>query len=99
MSTEDTPTDPGGTWAEATMAFEAAATWLGDADKPQVKALYAIAAQLDAGTFQAALISQYTLVHRGLLARQPNGKGSGSGKGSADPWDTPMDFGTWRADA
>lgn len=61
-------------WGSVTAFEEEAAAWLTPADKPQLKALYAIAHELDAGTFQAALISQFTLIHRALLARRPAGK-------------------------
>lgn len=55
------------TWMEAVALFEAdAASWLTTADAPQLMALRAIARQLDGGTFQAALISQFTLIHRTL---------------------------------
>lgn len=95
-----------GTWREAVAAFEADSPWLTGADKPQLKALYSIADALDKGTFQAALISQFTLVHRGLMSRNPAAK---SDKGGAA--DQPNEqaflemFGTapdpaqiWRAD-
>lgn len=85
------------TWAEAVEMFVDDAPWLTGADQPQVKALRAIAKALDGGAFQAALISQFTLIHRGLLQRRPGGKdGDGGGGGAA--YDTPIDFGGWRAD-
>jgi hypothetical protein len=67
-----------GTWTESVREFEAEADWLTAADNPQVKALYAIAKELDGGSFQAALISQFTLVHRALLQRRPGGGSSSS---------------------
>ncbi|MGX9346377.1 hypothetical protein [Microbacterium sp. KNMS] len=74
MSDETPEIFPDGSWTEAVEAFVADAPWLTGRDQPQVKALRSIAAALDAGTFQAALISQFTLVHRGLLDRAPKGQ-------------------------
>lgn len=85
-----------GTWRASVEEFEADADWLTGADRPQLVALYAIADALDAGTFQAALISQFTLVHRGLLARRPGPKGGGDGPDNF-PGAVPIDL--WRADA
>jgi len=70
-STENTPEpfqlDPKSTWLQAVELFQVeAAAWLTAADAPQLMALRAIAAQLDGGKFQAALISQFTLIHRTL---------------------------------
>lgn len=60
------------TWCESVELFERdAADWLTAADGPQLMALRSIAKELDTGKFQAALISQFTLVHRALLARRP----------------------------
>lgn len=72
MSDDATEQAAAGTWVAAVDAFEADATWLSGVDQPQLTALRAIAEALDAGSFQAALISQFTLIHRGLLARQPD---------------------------
>lgn len=72
------------TWRESVAEFESEATWLTAADKPQLKALYAIADILDKGTTQTALISQFTLVHGRLLARGAK-PGSGSSNGEPDP--------------
>lgn len=66
-----------GTWTQSVRDFEAEADWLTAADRPQIKALYSIAAELDGGSFQAALISQFTLVHRALLQRRPGGGAGG----------------------
>lgn len=97
MTAENSETRAPQTWVESVDAFEAEATWLTGVDRPQLMALRAIAEALDDGTFQAALISQFTLVHRGLLARQPGEK---NGAGAAAPYDTPMTFPEpWRADA
>lgn len=86
-------------WIDSVETFVAEADWLTGADKPQLTALRAIARELDSGKFQAALISQFTLIHRGLLARRPGDKPSGPGGGAA-PYDTPMQFpDPWRADA
>lgn len=64
----------GASWAESVELFEAeAADWLTPADAPQLMALRSIAKQLDSGKFQAALISQFTLIHRALLGRRPGG--------------------------
>jgi hypothetical protein len=62
----------GATWAESVELFQAdAAEYLTAADAPQLMALRSIAQQLDGGKFQAALISQFTLIHRALLQRRP----------------------------
>lgn len=59
--------DPASTWIEAVELFQAdAGPWLTAADAPQLMALRSIAKQLDNGKFQAALISQFTLIHRTL---------------------------------
>lgn len=59
--------DPDSTWIQAVELFQAeAAAWLTPADAPQLMALRSIAKQLDDGKFQAALISQFTLIHRAL---------------------------------
>jgi hypothetical protein len=83
--TEETPEIPtAGTWRESVDEFVRDAPWLTGRDKPQLKALYSIADKLDGDTFQAALISQFTLVHRGLMARNPAAKASGKG-GAGEP--------------
>jgi hypothetical protein len=65
------------TWVQTVEAFEAEAVWLTATDVPQLKALYAIAEQLDKGDLQAAKISQFTLVQRTLASRKPDdGKGA-----------------------
>lgn len=70
------------TWMESVELFEAdAAPWLTPADGPQLMALRSIAKQLDGGSFQAALISQFTLVHRALLARRPGETPAAGGDG------------------
>lgn len=79
------------TWGQTVEAFEAAADWLKPSDKPQLKALYAIAALLDAGTVQAALISQFTLVHSRLLARGAKP----TAPGEPDPDDEPDILDLW----
>lgn len=77
--TQQNATDPselpqGASWAESVELFEAEARdWLTPADAPQIMALRSIATQLDGGKFQAALISQFTLIHRALLGRRPGG--------------------------
>ncbi|AYD84497.1 hypothetical protein SEA_PUFFYCAT_1 [Microbacterium phage PuffyCat] len=64
--------DANSTWIEAVELFQReGAEWLTAADAPQLMALRSIAKQLDGGTFQAALISQFTLIHRALLNRRP----------------------------
>lgn len=81
---ESTPAEEG-TWLGSVREFEAEASeWLTPADRPQLKALYALARQLDAGSFQAALISQFTLIHRALLARRPGGKDTGGAGGMTE---------------
>ncbi|WYA78727.1 hypothetical protein LTDYDHKI_CDS0031 [Exiguobacterium phage phiExGM16] len=59
-------------WIAAVELFQReGAKWLTAADAPQLMALRSIAKQLDGGSFQAALISQFTLIHRALLNRRP----------------------------
>lgn len=59
-------------WMDTVRLFEAgASSWLTPADAPQLQALRSIAKQLDSGKFQAALISQFTLVHRALRDKDP----------------------------
>ena len=66
------------TWIQAVELFQReGAAWLTAADAPQLMALRTIAKQLDAGTFQAALISQFTLIHRALLNRRPGEPAAG----------------------
>ena len=70
-------------WKKTVELFEAAAaSWLTPADGPQLMALRSIARELDGGKFQAALISQFTLVHRALLARRPGEPPAAGGDGS-----------------
>ena len=97
MTAETSETPERGRWVASVDDFEAEASWLTGVDRPQLIALRSIAEALDAGSFQAALISQFTLVHRGLLARKPDGKHGGSTGGAE--YDTPFDFGGWKADA
>lgn len=99
MSEKIDPAGAGGaesqTWREVVRAFEAdAVAWLTPTDGPQVKALYAIAEQLDRGKIQAALVSQFTLVHRNLLSR---GQKPGGGAESDDdnPDDDPDILDLW----
>lgn len=56
---------------EAVDRFEKAAPWLGDADLPAVVTLRAIAVELDNGTRTPALLGQWGLTYRNLLARAP----------------------------
>lgn len=79
-------------WTAIVQEFEGAATWLTATDGPQLKALYAIANILDGeGVPQAAMISQFTLVHRGLLARGARPTG-GPGSGGMSEEDTILDM-------
>lgn len=72
--------DPSSTWLQAVELFQReAATWLTAADAPQLMALRSIAAQLDNGKFQAALISQFTLIHRTLREKGDPERASKSG--------------------
>lgn len=97
MTAETSETPEPGRWVQSVDDFEAEASWLSGVDRPQLIALRSIAEALDAGSFQAALISQFTLIHRGLIARKPGEKSGGSGGVAA--YDTAMDFGVWKADA
>ncbi len=80
---DETTTEPfelpeNASWSKSVELFQAeAAKWLTAADAPQLMALRSIAQQLDAGSFQAALISQFTLIHRALLNRRPGERTSG----------------------
>lgn len=95
--TDENTTDAGGftgdqSWTAVVQDFERSATWLTAADGPQLKALYAIAKILDGeGVPQAAMISQFTLVHRGLLARGARPAG-GAGRGGLSEEDTILDM-------
>lgn len=89
------------TWLASVQAFEAEAKdWLTDADAPQLMALRALAKALDSGTFQAALISQFTLVHRGLLARRPGGTPTATAESGAKREPTMFELmgGVWQGD-
>lgn len=59
-------------WVQTVEEFEAEAHWLTAVDFPQLKALYAIAEQLDSGDLQAAKVSQFTLVQRTLASKRPD---------------------------
>lgn len=82
MHTDDQKLTGDLTWKETVAEFERDSPWLTPADKPQLKALYAIAALLDNGTTQTALISQFTLAHARLLARGAKGNAA---PGEPDP--------------
>lgn len=89
-TTETTPEpfqlDANSTWIEAVELFQReAAAWLTAADAPQLMALRSIAKQLDNGKFQAALISQFTLIHRTLRDKgDPERKGKSGGPAPDD---------------
>lgn len=90
------------TWQGAVQLFQTeAAGWLTPADAPQLMALRSIARQLDNGTFQAALISQFTLIHRALLARRPGDPAAPAGPaGSGEDLGLFSALGgVWRGDA
>lgn len=59
-------------WVQTVESFEEEAHWLTPVDFPQLKALYAIAEQLDGGDLQAAKVSQFTLVQRTLASKRPD---------------------------
>lgn len=93
-------------WSRSVELFETEArSWLSAGDAPQLMALRSIAAQLDAGTFQAALISQFTLIHRALLNRRPGEPAAGGDDAAAARREAlgPSLFeqlgGVWSADA
>lgn len=81
--------DPDSTWLAAVELFQREAkAWLTPADAPQLMALRAIAKQLDDGKFQAALISQFTLIHRTLREKgDPERAGKGGSKPTLDDED------------
>ena len=58
-------------FTSAVEAFEKASPWLGDADLPALVTLRVLAEELDKGTIQAALVSQFTLTYRALVKRAP----------------------------
>lgn len=62
-----------GKFEKAIDDFESAATWLGAVDEPALVSLRAMAEQLDGGDMKPALLSQYGLAYRALLARAPKG--------------------------
>lgn len=69
--------DPDSTWIAAVELFQKeASAWLTPADAPQLMALRSIAKELDDGKFQAALISQFTLIHRTLREKGDPARGS-----------------------
>jgi hypothetical protein len=88
------------TWIDAVELFQReASAWLTPADAPQLMALRSIAQQLDKGKFQAALISQFTLIHRTLRDKGDPERAKGGAK--PDPNDPAMlDIfkGIWRGD-
>lgn len=95
---------PDASWSTSVELFQAeASSWLTAADAPQLMALRTIAAQLDAGTFQAALISQFTLIHRALLNRRPGEPTAGGDVGGRPPSTGQTMFeifgGRWTADS
>lgn len=63
------------TFKTATEAFLKSADWLGDDDLPAIITLQKIAAQLDEGGLQAALVAQYGVTYRSLLKQRPAGEG------------------------
>lgn len=75
--------DPDAKWLDAVELFQREAkAWLTPADAPQLMALRSIAKQLDGGTFQAALISQFTLIHRTLRDKGDPERAAKGGSGS-----------------
>lgn len=87
------------TWMDAVDLFQReAAAWLTPADAPQLMALRSIAKQLDNGKFQAALISQFTLIHRTLRDKGDPERAKG-GKPTLSPDDQLSIFqDIWRGD-
>lgn len=74
------------TWQATVERFVEDAEWLTSSDLPQLKALYAIAKQLDqsaASKMQAALVSQFTLTQRTLVSK-------GAKIAPAEAGDTPL---------
>jgi len=58
------------TFVETVKSFLETADWLNDSHGPSVKALEALAAELDREV-TAALIAQFGLLHRSLLKERP----------------------------
>jgi hypothetical protein len=58
------------TFAETVELFLKTADWLNDSHGPSVKALEALAAELDREV-TAALVAQFGLLHRSLLKERP----------------------------
>lgn len=102
--TDQLQLDPNSTWAESVAQFEReGAAWLTPADAPQLMALRSIAKELDGGKFQAALISQFTLIHRALLNKRPGepepaGAGDGPKPGGMAGGMFELFGGVWTAD-
>lgn len=93
------------TWVQTVDLFQAeASAWLTPADAPQLMALRAIAKQLDSGKFQAALISQFTLVHRTLREKGDPERAKGGGAPKPSDEDAILDMfknnpgAVWRGD-
>ena len=69
MNTEGTRR--GATFAETVESFLDTADWLNDSHGPSVKALQALASELDREV-TAALVAQFGLLHRSLLKERPS---------------------------
>lgn len=91
--------DPDASWMDAVELFQReASAWLTPADAPQLMALRRIAQQLDSGKFQAALISQFTLIHRTLRDKGDPERAKGGKPSLSDDDQLAMFQGIWRGD-
>lgn len=59
---------------DAVRQFEDASPWLGPEHQPAVVSLRAMAAELDKGNMQPALLGQYGLAFRALSKERPTGQ-------------------------
>lgn len=86
QSEEDRPDDLADTWVSATDKFvEASSGDLGARFAPQVKALRALAEQLDsAETYEATMAAEYARMHRWLLNKTTSRPGA-AGPGDDEP--------------
>jgi hypothetical protein len=91
--------DPDASWMDAVELFQReAAAWLTPADAPQLMALRSIAKQLDGGKFQAALIAQFTLIHRTLRDKGDPERAKGGKPPLSDDDALGLLRGIWRGD-
>lgn len=64
-----------GSLSEATRKFIEASTWLTEVDQPGVVAMQLVAAQVDKDGPMPALMGQYGVAYRALVAKAPKAAG------------------------